>query len=114
METLKELLEREKRYCDDLVVGSEEYVKTVGRIMDLEKQLAEIEKGEREVELEIKQDNDAQKERKIGHAIEWTKIGANVLLPLIGYVVIVAAEKDITFTGALRDVTKSFLPKKMN
>lgn len=104
---LRNLIKREKEHVDGLEVGSEGYVDSMHRLMELEKQLSEIEKNEAEMEL-------AKKSRKNGNVIEWAKIGANVALPLIGFVTIVAAEKDITFTGALRDITKSFLPKKMS
>ena len=103
---LKDLIERERRYLDQLKIGSDEYVSTMNRLMELEKLLSEIEKNEAEMDQ-------AQKSRRMGVILEWAKIGANVALPLIGYVAIVAAEKDITFTGALRDVTKCFLPKKI-
>lgn len=103
---LKDLIERERRYIDTLNTGSDEYVKSMERLMDLEKLLSEIEKNEAEMDQ-------AQKSRLIGVILESAKIATNVALPLIGYVAIVAAEKDITFTGALRDVTKCFLPKKI-
>lgn len=104
--TLKALIDREKKYCDTLEEGSEEYVSSTKRLIDLEKELSNIKKNEAEVDI-------ARESRKNGNIIEWAKIGANVVLPLIGFVAIVAAEKEITFTGALRDITKSFLPKKM-
>lgn len=103
---LKDLIERERRYIDKLNTGSDEYVNSMKRLMELEKGLSEIEKNEAEIDQ-------SQKSRRMGVILEWAKIGANVALPLIGYVAIVAAEKDITFTGALRDVTKCFLPKKI-
>ena len=103
---LKDLIERQRRYIDTLDNGTDEYVSAVKLLMDLEKELSEIEKNE----AEMVQD---QKSRRVGTILEAVKIATNVGLPLVGYVVIVAAEKDITFTGALRDVTKCFLPKKI-
>lgn len=103
---LKDLIERERRHIEKLSIGTDEYVDTMKRIVDLEKALSEIEKNGAEIEQ-------AQKSRQTGVILEAVKIATNVALPLIGYVAIVAAEKDITFTGALRDVTKCFLPKKI-
>lgn len=103
---LKDLIERQRGYIDTLDNGTDEYVSAVKLLMDLEKELSEIEKNEAEMVQ-------AQKSRHVGAILEAVKIATNVGLPLIGYVVIVAAEKDITFTGALRDVTKCFLPKKI-
>lgn len=101
---LKDLIKRERGYIDTLDTGSDEYVNGTKRLMELEKLLSEIEKNEAEMEQ-------AKKSRRMGGILEGAKIAVSVLMPLIGYVAIVAAEKEITFTGALRDVTKCFLPK---
>lgn len=106
-DVLLTLIEREKKHCDSLIIGSAEYVESFGRLMQLESLLAELEKAEHEK-------NVAKKERIVNTILECLKIGSNIGLPLIGYVAIISAEKEITFTGALRDVTKCFLPKRMN
>ena len=110
---LNTALEREKKLCETLETGSEEYVKCMNRILEYEKQLAGYEKDHEDLECKKKQAVVDQKNKKKADAIEWTKIGCNVALPIIGFVAIVAQEKDISFVGALRDVTKCFLPKKM-
>lgn len=105
-EVLLNLIEREREHCEGLEIGSEKYIASFNRLTKLEELLSDLEKAEREKD-------DAKKARVIQTILECVKIGCNVTLPLIGYVVLVAAEKEITFTGALRDVTKCFLPKQM-
>ncbi len=102
--TLKDLIERERRYIDTLNVGSDEYVSSMKRLMELEKLLSEIEKNEAEMDQ-------AQKSRHMGAILEWAKVGASIAMPLFGLIYIVAKEEEITFTGAMRDITKCFLPK---
>ena len=93
---LMELQEREKEYLADQEVGSEEYNASLHRIMSLEKQICESPKND----------------RLYRNILEGIKVIGGVTLPLIGLVWITAAEKDITFTGALKDYTKLLLPKK--
>lgn len=101
---LRDLIERERRYIDTLKTGSDEYVKCMERLMELERLVSEFEK----IEIEKEQ---SRKSRRMGTIIEWAKIVTNIILPLIGLVVIIAEEREITFTGAMRDITKCFLPK---
>ena len=101
---LKDLIERERRHIDTLSTGTDEYVSSMKRLMELEKLLSEIEKNEAEI-------NQAQKSRRMGDGIEIAKLVVSVAMPVVGLVVIVAEEREITFTGAMRDITKCFLPK---
>lgn len=101
---LKDLIERERRYIDKLDIGSDEYVSSMKRLMDLEKLLSEIEKNEAETKL-------AQKSRFMGDGIEIAKLATGVLTTTFGLIYIVAQEREMTFTGAMRDITKCFLPK---
>ena len=103
---LKDLIERERRHIEKLDIGSDEYVKCMERLMELERLVSEFEK----IEIEKEQ---SRKSRHMGTAIEWAKIVTNIVMPLIGLIAIIAAERDITFTGAFRDVTKCFLPKRI-
>ena len=105
-EVLLELIERERKHCEGLEIGSEKYIASFNRLTKLEEMMVELEKAEHEKD-------DAKKARIIQTILECVKIGCNVTLPLVGYVAILAAEKEITFTGALRDITKCFLPKQM-
>lgn len=91
---LMEQVDREREYLLSLEVGGEDYTKSLYRLMDLEKQLAELEKD------------------RISHILDGIKTGSGVVLPLIGLVWISAVEKDTTFTGALKEYTRYFLPKK--
>lgn len=88
-------IEREEKYLSKQEVGTEEYKASLCRLNELETQLAGL------------------KDSKAKNVIETAKVVAGVAMPLIGYVAIIAAEKELTFAGALRDVTKCFLPKKM-
>lgn len=92
---LMECIERENAYLADQEVGSEEYKASLKRLMDLEKQMSESPKND----------------RVIRNVIEAVKVGGSIVLPIIGLVCITATEKEYTFTGALKDYTKLFLPK---
>ena len=96
---LWELVEREKSYLLRQKVGSEEYDASLKRLMSLEKQVSDLE--------------GAHKDWISRTILESIKVGGSVILPLVGLVWITAAEKEITFTGALREYTKYFMPKKM-
>ena len=91
---LMEQIERERTYLAGLETGSNEYADSQARLLELEKQLAE------------------QEDTLVRTIIEISKVTIGFATPIIGLVWITAAEKDITFTGALRDYTKCFLPKK--
>lgn len=93
---LLECIEREKAYLVEQEVGSEEYNASLHRLMELEKQMSESPKSE----------------RLYRNILEGVKVAGGVLLPIIGLVCITATEKDCTFTGALKDYTKLFLPRK--
>lgn len=91
---LMEQIEREREYLAAQKTGSEEYIASQNRLMSLVKQLS---------------DTNDQGYRFVTEAF---KIGNAFVMPLIGLVWITASEKEITFTGALRDYTKCFLPGK--
>jgi hypothetical protein len=93
---LMEQYERERKHLAAQEDGSEEYVASLYRLMDIDKQLA------------------SHTEQDSKTALEITKVVVSVALPLIGLVGITAAEKQISFVGSLRDYTKYFLPKKVN
>lgn len=97
---LLSLIERERAYLEKQGVGSDGYCKSLNRLTELEKQLFELESS--------------KKDRIVRNVVEGVKIGSGVIMPFIGLVWITAVEKDTTFTGALRDYTKYFLPKKLN
>lgn len=97
MESKKSLMalkEREEKRLSSLEIGTEEYNGCFHRILEITKQLGENE------------------DRWLKNILDGAKVVGGVVLPLIGLVGITAVEKDITFTGALRDYTKCFLPKK--
>ena len=120
---LMEQIERERTYLGKHDVGSEEYTSSWNRLMSMEKTLFEMEKTEQEAlrkQLETERDteikqlemSEEKKNKIIGHVLEGVKIGSGIVLPLVGLVWITASEKEITFTGALREYTKYLLPKK--
>lgn len=123
---LLNLIEREQNYFDSQESGSEEYVSSQKRLMNLKSQLTDLEKTETELEtareklnitkaeLEVTKDASAKedKDRLIRNVLEGVKVGSGIVLPIIGLVAITAVEKDITFTGSLREYTRYFLPKK--
>lgn len=91
---LMEQITREKEYLDKHEVGTEEYCKSMDRLNVLEDKLEKL-------------NSESAK-----NLIEYVKIGTGVAVPIIGLVCITATEKDSTFTGALKDYTKLFIPKK--
>lgn len=93
---LQGLIEREKKYLAEQETGSEEYVASLKRLMELEKQESESTKGE----------------RMYKNILEGVKVVSGIALPLIGLVCITATEKDTTFCGALRGYTQLFIPKR--
>lgn len=123
---LLNLIEREQNYFDSQESGSEEYVSSQKRLMNLKSQLTDLEKTETELEtareklditkaeLEVTKDASVKedKDRLIRNVLEGVKVGSGIVLPIIGLVAITAVEKDTTFTGSLREYTRYFLPKK--
>ena len=116
---LMQLIEREKVYFDSLKPDDEEYAKSQTRLMklnsqltDLEKTEVELEKSKEELELSKETSKKENKDRFIKNIMEGVKIGSGIILPIVGLVGITAVEKEITFTGALREYTRYFLPKK--
>lgn len=92
---LLELIERERKYCESCEIGSKEYVDSCERLMKLEEQL------------------EAQKDRKSRTRIEWTKVSSGIALPVFGWVVITAFEKDDTITTALKKTIDCFIPRRV-
>ena len=123
---LLNLIEREQNYFESQESGSEEYINSPARLMKLNSQLTDLEKTEMELktteekleltkaELEVTKDVSVKedKDRLIRNVLEGVKVGSGIILPIIGLVAITAVEKDITFTGSLREYTRYFLPKK--
>ena len=92
---LKVAYERENAYLAEQEVGSEEYKASLSRLMAIREAM-----------------NNPNKRWIVETTLEGVKVASGVILPLIGLVWITATEKDITFTGALREYTKYFFPKK--
>lgn len=92
--SLKAEVEREREFLANQEVGSGEYIESLERLMALDKA------------------QNAHKEILSKNVIEACKITISIVLPVVGLVGITAQEKEITFTGALREYTKYFLPKK--
>lgn len=93
---LKVAYERENAYLAEQEVGSEEYKASLQRLMAIKEAM----------------NNPNNTKWVVETTIEGVKVASGVILPLIGLVWITATEKDITFTGALREYTKYFFPKK--
>lgn len=92
---LNDLIKKEREYFDTQDVGSDEYVKSQKRLMELEKQLAERTDG-------------------VGKTvIEGVKVASGVVLPIFGWVVITAFEKNDSLTTSLKKTIDCFLPKRL-
>ena len=112
---LDELIEREKEYLDKHEVGTKEYNDSLKRLTELENQRAERANELENRNAEKAKNDEEKKARMQQNIIEVGKfIVGGVIIPVVGLVCITATEKDTTFTGALRDYTRLFLPKKVN
>lgn len=90
-----EQIEREREYLNKQEAGSEEYVASQKRLSELYKLI------------------DDSKGRRNQLIMDATKfVVGGVIIPVSGLLYITAKEEGITFTGALRDYTKLFLPKR--
>lgn len=100
---LLELIEKERNYLYDHEIGTEEYNDSLKRLTMLEEKLADLEKFKKEHNNNI-----------VKNIIDVGKfIVGGVIVPAVGLVCITASEKDIAFTGALKEYTRLFIPKKM-
>lgn len=101
-----EQIEREREYLSKQEVGTDEYVASLNRLTTQEEKLMELEKFESNMAEE-------KKDRFIKNGIEIIKFGiGGVVIPVVGLICITATEKDTTFTGALKEYTRLFIPKK--
>ena len=120
LDDIKDQLE----HLSKLQVGTEEYKVTVNGVATLMDKYNDIEKAEferkeqinkreSEYDLKSKEFENENKNRRAEQAIEWTKIGTGVAVPLIGLFVILKWEETGTITTALRGYVNNFIPKKL-
>ena len=106
-------IEREQGYLENQEVGTDEYGASLSRLINLEEKLADLEHFEFEAARKDEQTKNEKKDRFVNNVIEGCKfVIGGVVIPVVGLVWITATEKDTTFTGALRDYTRMFIPKK--
>lgn len=91
---LLKMIEREREFYDQCTVGTEEYNASQERLKGLEKQLAEL--GD-------------QTSRTV---IEGVKVAGSIALPVFGWVVITAFEKNDSFSTSLKKTIDCFIPSK--
>lgn len=99
---LLELIEKEREHLNECEIGTNEYGASLQRIINLEDKLADVEKFKKE-----------QKDKFVKNCIEVGKAVGGIVMTGVGLVCITAAEKEITFRGALKDYARLFVPKKM-
>ena len=110
---LTEQIERERTYLAEQEVGTEEYIASLDRLCKLEDKLADREKFESESEREYQKMAEDKQHRITCMGIDIAKfVVGGVVIPIVGLVCITATEKECTFTGALKEYTRLFLPKK--
>lgn len=97
---LEEQIEREREYLNHCEPGNEEYCKSTTRLNELEDKLAALEKHESD-----------KKSNVVHNVLEGVKIVGGIALPLIGFVVVTAFEKDDSFSSSLKGVINCFIPK---
>jgi len=110
---LTEQIVRERDFLAEQQVGTEEYNESLKRLISLEEKLAEVEQFESDNVMKEKQMAEEKKDRFNKNCIDIGKfVAGGIIMPIVGLVCITATEKDVTFTGALREYTRYFLPKK--
>lgn len=109
---LRDDIEREHEYLCQQEVGSEEYNASMKRLGELESKLFDLVKLDLESADKKKQMAEERRDRKTKNIIEVVKTASGIALPVFGLIGIMAFEKEQTFTSALRDYVKYFLPKK--
>lgn len=110
---LTEQIEREREFMASQAVGTEEYNESLKRLISIEEKLAEVEQFESDSEMKTIQMAEEKKDRFIKNCIDVGKfVIGGVVIPVVGLVCITATEKDVTFTGALKEYTRYFIPKK--
>ena len=92
---LLKMIEREREYYEAQPVGSEEYNASQERLKGLEKQLAEL--GD-------------QTSRTV---IESVKAAGGIALPVFGWIVITAFEKNDSLSSSLKKTIDCFIPKRL-
>lgn len=126
--------ERELAYLERQAVGSDEYNESLERLNEIDKQLIEIDKVEADADVKIKQiETDAdiklqqieseanikqqqvlidQKDKKSKNRNEFIKIfGCGIALPVFGWAVVTAFEKDDSLSSSLKRIVNCFIPK---
>ena len=113
MQHLHSMIENEKAYCDGLDVGSEEYNASVERIIALEQKLNDARKIENDLIMRTMELEDTQKARKINIGLDVGKFAiGSIIMPLTILTVLIAQEREITFTGAGKSFINSLIPRK--
>lgn len=96
---VEESIEREHEYLKSKDVGTEEYVESQKRLIALEGKLAELET------MEID-----SKDRFWKFVLEIAKIVTGLGASAAFFIVAIAQEREITFTGAARIFVNSIMP----
>lgn len=92
---LNELVKIEREYFDTLTVGTPEYAESQERLMNLEKQITALDEG-------------------VGKTvIGFVDIAGKIALPVFGWVVVTAFEKNDSLTSSLKKTVDCFLPKRL-
>ena len=92
---LMKLVRREEEYCDEQQVGSEEYVASQDRLKELYDQLA------------------VYNERVAKVIIDVIRVFGSIALPVFGWIVITAFEKDDSIRSSLKKTIDCFIPKRL-
>lgn len=111
-EVLLNLRQREYNYLASQKDASDEYTKSLQRLMSIEERIFKMEEAEKDGERKQKLSKSERRSLIFTNIMEGIKTAGGIALPIIGLVWITATEREITFTGALREYTKYFLPRK--
>lgn len=96
---VERMIEREQAHFEQCKEGTDEYNDSQKRLIALGERLAELEKTDLESKDQFKK-----------FILETVKVGFGIVVPFACFVVAIAQEREINFTGAARTVVNSLLP----
>lgn len=113
MTELKELIEREKAYCDTLEVGSDEYKASLNRILDMEETLNKCQSNENDRVAKENSLVEAQKARKWETGVKiGTTVVTGVAMPLVILAIGVKEEREINWPQIVQRFMGAFCKVK--
>ena len=109
---LMTLRQREMEFLDNAQAGSEEYIAAQKRLISIEGEIFKREQAEEDAVRKQKESKSERRRRICNSITESVDVAGKIALPVFGIVAVIAAERDIVFGSALKDIVKCFIPKR--